>query len=196
MAAIAEAVTGRDEPDAWSVELEPASRPAGRRRAGGTSERRPAARCRRRSGRPATACRRGGGAVEALLDELGGRRPAAAELEAEVRALLDDPALGALLVAEAGARSSACSAPAGSARSTSPAATRRSRTSGSTPSGAAAGSAPSWSTALAALAREQGVARLEVGLPRESFAAIEQTEAFYRGDGFEHLGPRMRRLLR
>jgi hypothetical protein len=49
--------------------------------------------------------------------------------------------------------------------------------------------------ALAARARERGVARLEVGLPREDFPALEQTEAFYRGAGFEHLGPRMRLLL-
>ncbi len=39
------------------------------------------------------------------------------------------------------------------------------------------------------------MARIEVGLPRETFAAIGATEAFYRVNGFEHLGPRMRRLL-
>jgi branched-chain amino acid aminotransferase len=48
---------------------------------------------------------------------------------------------------------------------------------------------------LAAIAREQGVGRIEVGLPRETFAAIGKTTAFYEGAGFEHLGPRMRRLL-
>jgi GNAT superfamily N-acetyltransferase len=48
---------------------------------------------------------------------------------------------------------------------------------------------------LVRLAREQGVSRIEVGLPKESFAAIKATEAFYLGNGFEHLGPRMRRLL-
>ncbi|HYC82809.1 MAG TPA: hypothetical protein VEB65_13525, partial [Solirubrobacterales bacterium] len=30
---------------------------------------------------------------------------------------------------------------------------------------------------------------------REDFPALEKTEAFYRGSGFEHLGPRMRLLL-
>ena len=49
--------------------------------------------------------------------------------------------------------------------------------------------------AIVALARERGVGRIEVGLPRETFEAIEATEAFYLGNGFEHLGPRMRRLL-
>jgi GNAT superfamily N-acetyltransferase len=48
---------------------------------------------------------------------------------------------------------------------------------------------------LAALCGRQGVARIEVGLPRESFDAIRATEAFYLGKGFEHLGPRMRRVL-
>ena len=48
---------------------------------------------------------------------------------------------------------------------------------------------------LESLCRGEGVARIEVGLPRESFAAIRATETFYARNGFEHLGPRMRRLL-
>ena len=39
------------------------------------------------------------------------------------------------------------------------------------------------------------MARVEVGLPRESFPAIDATAAFYRANGFEALGPRMRRAL-
>jgi GNAT superfamily N-acetyltransferase len=49
--------------------------------------------------------------------------------------------------------------------------------------------------AFCELAREEGAARIEVGLPRESFERIGATEAFYRANGFEHLGPRMRRKL-
>jgi branched-chain amino acid aminotransferase len=45
------------------------------------------------------------------------------------------------------------------------------------------------------LAREEGASRVEVGLPRESFENIGATEAFYLANGFEHLGPRMRRKL-
>jgi GNAT superfamily N-acetyltransferase len=45
-------------------------------------------------------------------------------------------------------------------------------------------------------ARGLGMTRIEVGLPRESYAHIRATEAFYRGSGFTHLGPRMRRALR
>jgi GNAT superfamily N-acetyltransferase len=50
--------------------------------------------------------------------------------------------------------------------------------------------------ALFELARTQGMARAEVGLPRESFAGIRSTEAFYAHNGFEHLGARMRRISR
>jgi len=49
--------------------------------------------------------------------------------------------------------------------------------------------------ALAAAAAAEGIARVEVGLPRESFAALRATERFYLANGFERLGPRMRRKL-
>ena len=50
--------------------------------------------------------------------------------------------------------------------------------------------------ALAATAAAEGVERVEVGLPRESFPALRATERFYLANGFELLGPRMRRALR
>jgi ribosomal protein S18 acetylase RimI-like enzyme len=134
-------------------------------------------------------------AIESLLVELGGRRPPPAAMEAEVQAILADPALGAMLVAEAGTElvgvlgASWCRAVHVPGRY---AVVQdlwvhmdwRSR-----------GVGAELVEALAVLAGEQGVKRLEVGLPREDFAAIGQTEAFYRANGFEHLGPRMRRLL-
>ncbi len=49
--------------------------------------------------------------------------------------------------------------------------------------------------ALFELARERRFERVEVGLPRESFARFGATEAFYLGNGFTPNGPRMRRLL-
>jgi GNAT superfamily N-acetyltransferase len=49
--------------------------------------------------------------------------------------------------------------------------------------------------ALVEAARAKGMERVEVGLPRERFAGFPATEAFYLGNGFEHLGPRMRRVL-
>jgi GNAT superfamily N-acetyltransferase len=50
--------------------------------------------------------------------------------------------------------------------------------------------------ALFELARERGLARVEVGLPRERFAGIRATEAFYLNNEFAPLGARMRRFLR
>jgi GNAT superfamily N-acetyltransferase len=134
-------------------------------------------------------------AVESLLVELGGRRPERAELEAEVRALLEDPAAGVVLVAEAGGEivgvlaaswQRAIHVPGRYATIQDLWVDRewRSRRVGA-----------ELIEGLAATAREQGVGRLEVGLPRETFAAVDRTEGFYRGAGFEHLGPRMRRLL-
>jgi GNAT superfamily N-acetyltransferase len=49
--------------------------------------------------------------------------------------------------------------------------------------------------ALVEHARQARIARLEVGLPRDSFAAIDATTAFYARNGFRAHGPRMRRVL-
>jgi GNAT superfamily N-acetyltransferase len=134
-------------------------------------------------------------AVEELLVELGGRRPPRADLEAEVRAVLEDPELGALIVADAGGEIVGVLSASWQRALHVPGryatiqdlwvdAEWRSRQIGT-----------ALVEALADLCREQGVARIEVGLPRESFAAIRATEAFYLGNEFEQLGPRMRRLL-
>jgi GNAT superfamily N-acetyltransferase len=134
-------------------------------------------------------------AVEELLVELGGRRQAREELEAEARALVEDPGEGILLVAEAdgeivgvlgGSWQRAIHVPGRYLTIQDLWVQRdwRSR-------GVGAGLVE----AVAALAREQGVGRIEVGLPRETFEAIKATEAFYEANGFELLGVRMRRLL-
>lgn len=49
--------------------------------------------------------------------------------------------------------------------------------------------------ALFDIARKQGVARLEVGLPSERYPHLNATEAFYVNNGFTTIGTRMRRLL-
>jgi GNAT superfamily N-acetyltransferase len=134
-------------------------------------------------------------AVEALLVELGGRRPSGPELEAEVRALLGDPELGVLLLAEAGGEVVGL---LGASRQ------RAMHVPGPYLTIQDLWVDPAWRSrrigaalieAIAAVAREQGITRLEVGLPRETFEAIAATEAFYLGNGFELLGARMRRLL-
>jgi GNAT superfamily N-acetyltransferase len=48
---------------------------------------------------------------------------------------------------------------------------------------------------LVAHAGRRRISRIEVGLPREGFAGLEQTREFYARNGFESLGARMRRSL-
>jgi GNAT superfamily N-acetyltransferase len=134
-------------------------------------------------------------AVEQLLVELGGRRPPRAELEAEIEAALADPGIGPLLVAEA----------AGAIVGVLSASWQRAlHVPGRYATIQDLWVDPEWRSRrvgaglvdeLVALCGKQGVARIEVGLPRESFDAIGATEAFYLGNGFEQLGPRMRRLI-
>ncbi len=50
-------------------------------------------------------------------------------------------------------------------------------------------------TAFVDLVRERGLTRIEVGLPRDSFRAIQSTEGFYLENDFVPLGSRMRRVL-
>jgi GNAT superfamily N-acetyltransferase len=134
-------------------------------------------------------------AVASLLAELGGRMPSRAEMEAEVQALLDDPQGGLVLLAEVDGEivgvltaswQRAIHVPGvyGTVQDLWVDEAWRSR-----------GVGAELVEAIASQARTRGVSRLEVGLPRETFAAIASTESFYRRNGFEHLGPRMRRLL-
>ncbi|HEY7950182.1 MAG TPA: GNAT family N-acetyltransferase [Solirubrobacterales bacterium] len=138
-------------------------------------------------------------AVAELLVELSGKGPAAAELEEATRELARDRGVGALLVAEAGGEDGgtivgvlaaswqhAIHVPGryGTIQDLWVHSEWRSRAIGR-----------DLVEAFCDVARREGAKRLEVGLPRESFARIGATEAFYRANGFEHLGPRMRRKL-
>lgn len=134
-------------------------------------------------------------AVGELLDELGGKRPSPAELEEEARALVEDPGLGALLVAEVGGELVGVLAASY---------VRAMHVPGRYAVIQDLWVHPSWRSrtigadllaAIAVLAREQGLPRIEVGLPQETFAGIRATEAFYLGNGFASLGIRMRRRL-
>jgi para-aminobenzoate synthetase len=133
--------------------------------------------------------------IERLLVELGGERPPRAELEAVTAELVADPRLGALFVAESGEGAivgvlaaswqHAVHVPGryGTVQDLWVEPEWRSRTLGR-----------ELLEALFALAGEEGIARIEVGLPQDSFAAIEATRAFYLANGFKPLGPRMRWL--
>jgi GNAT superfamily N-acetyltransferase len=148
-------------------------------------------------------------AIAALLVELGGTPPSQAALEAEASAHIADPSLGLVLVAAAGGVSS--QKPADSAEHCELVGVLAA-------SWARAIHVPGrmltiedlWTRrewrdrgvgaalveALAAAAAREGAARVEVGLPREGFAALRATERFYLANGFERLGPRMRRAVR
>ena len=134
-------------------------------------------------------------AVEALLEELGGRRPERSALEAEVAALIDEDGVGELLVAEGDGAIVGVLAASWQRAIHVPGRYATIQDLWVDPGWRSRGIGAELVAALAARAREQGVGRIEVGLPREDFAALEATEAFYRGAGFEHLGPRLRLLL-
>ena len=134
-------------------------------------------------------------AVEELLVELGGSRPARGEVEAEVRAIVGDPRAGLLLVAERDGRLAGVLGASWQRAIHVPGRYATIQDLWVDSAHRSNGIGAELVAELVRLAAEQGVARIEVGLPKESFAAIDATEAFYRDNGFEHLGPRMRRLL-
>lgn len=134
-------------------------------------------------------------AVESLLAELGGRRPARSELETEVRALLDDPEGGSVLIAEADGDVVGMLSASWQRAIHVPGIYATIQDLWVDEAWRSRGVGAELVEAIASQARGRGVSRLEVGLPRETFAAIASTESFYRRNGFEHLGPRMRRLL-
>jgi len=136
-------------------------------------------------------------AVEELLLELGGKPPFAVALRDTIGELIDDPQLGALLVAE-----SADGAIVGFLGASWQTAVRIPGRYGLIQE---LWVRPDWRSrdvgagllaALSELAVERGVARIEVGLPSERFAELGATEAFYARNGFEPIGMRMRLLLR
>jgi GNAT superfamily N-acetyltransferase len=141
-------------------------------------------------------------AVGELLHELGSEPPAADAMQAAARALIDDPEAGALLVATDGTLAGAQDGGAilgvlGASFQTAMHAPGRYALIQDL------WVAPSWRgraigaellAALFALVRERNLARVEVGLPRERYAGLEATEAFYRANGFAPLGARMRWL--
>lgn len=134
-------------------------------------------------------------AVGALLDELGGEGPSAAELEEAARTLAADPDLGTLLLAEAEGAIVGVLAASWQHAIHVPGRYGTIQDLWVDPAWRSRALGRELVEALVALAAEHGVARLEVGLPKEGFAQLEATTRFYGANGFEHLGPRMRRLL-
>jgi len=134
-------------------------------------------------------------AVRELLLELGGAPPELQAMQAATRTLIGSPEAGAVLVAQAGegvvgvlgaSWQMAIHVPGPYALIQDLWVERAWR-------GRAVGAG--LLEALFELARSEELARVEVGLPRESFARFAATEAFYLGNGFTANGPRLRRLL-
>jgi branched-chain amino acid aminotransferase len=134
-------------------------------------------------------------AIEALLVELGGERPATAQLEAAARELAEGRAAGALLLAEADGGLVGILAASWQYAIHVPGRYGTIQDLWVDPEWRSNSVGRDLVEALVTLAGELGIGRLEVGLPQPSFAAIEATERFYLDNGFSHLGPRMRRLL-
>jgi GNAT superfamily N-acetyltransferase len=134
-------------------------------------------------------------AVESLLVELGGRKPTREQMEAEVRALLADPKGGSVLVAEAEGRIVGVLTASWQRAIHVPGTYATIQDLWVEGNWRSRGVGAELVEAIASQARTRNVSRLEVGLPRDSFAAIASTQSFYRRNGFDDLGPRMRRLL-
>jgi GNAT superfamily N-acetyltransferase len=131
-------------------------------------------------------------AVGDLLVELGGRRPSEEALEAEARTLLGDPREGVGFVAEAGERIVGVLVASWLRAMHVPGRYALIQDLWVDPDWRSRRIGADLVAALAAFAREQQVTRIEVGLPRESFAGIGATVGFYAGNDFESLGIRMR----
>lgn len=136
-------------------------------------------------------------AIGELLVELSGGGPATSELEEATKDLVRDRGMGALLVAVAGGEDGIVGVLAASWQ-------HAVHVPGRYGTIQDLWVHPDWRSkaigrdlieAFCEVAREVGAKRIEVGLPREDFERIEATTSFYRANGFEHLGPRMRRKL-
>jgi GNAT superfamily N-acetyltransferase len=132
-------------------------------------------------------------AVRELLVELGAVEPSRPAMESAARALVDDRAAGAVLVAEAdkaivgvlGASVQVAMHVAGPYALIQELWVHRAWRSRAIGAALVA--------ALCDFARESELAHIEVGLPRDSFVNVGATEAFYLRNGFEPLGARMRK---
>jgi GNAT superfamily N-acetyltransferase len=138
-------------------------------------------------------------AVGDLLAELGSKPPRTSEMLMAAQVLLDDPCQGALFVAEAGGENLV-----GVVGVLTASYQLALHVPGRYALIQDLWVHPAWRdrsvgrellAALFELARTQGMARAEVGLPRENFEGIRATERFYAHNGFEHLGARMRRIF-
>jgi ribosomal protein S18 acetylase RimI-like enzyme len=134
-------------------------------------------------------------AVRELLAELGGEPPPPAGLREAARALARDPDAGVLLIAEASGTIVGLLGASWPMAVHVPGTYALIQELWVDPAWRRRAVADELMRAFVALARERGIERVEVGLPRTDFLGIRATAAFYRKSGFTELGVRMRRTL-
>jgi branched-chain amino acid aminotransferase len=133
--------------------------------------------------------------IAELLVELGGEGPSSVALEEATRHLIEDPGAGVLLVAEADDRLIGVLAASWQFAVHVPGHYGTIQDLWVHPEWRSKAIGRDLMEAFCAVARRHGAKRIEVGLPREDFPGLRATEAFYLGNGFVSLGPRMRRVL-
>ena len=136
-----------------------------------------------------------GAAVSELLVELAGTSPETRAMESAALAVIDDPAAGAILVAEADGALVGVLAASWQMAIHVPGRYALIQDLWISPSWRGRGIGAGLLKALFDLVRHQKMTRVEVGLPWESFARFEATETFYLSNGFQANGPRMKRLV-
>ena len=134
--------------------------------------------------------------VRELLSELGGEPDATPAVEDAVRELLETPDAGALLLAHDGDQVVGVLAASWQLAIHVPGRYALVQDLWVHPARRGEAIGRGLLQSLLALAAELELARVEVGLPSERFSGLAATEAFYLGNGFTPIGPRMRLVLR
>jgi GNAT superfamily N-acetyltransferase len=134
------------------------------------------------------------GLVE-LLVEIGGSPAPAEQLEEATRELIDDPGAGCILVAEVQGRIVGVLGVSWQSALRIPGPYGLIQELWVTPTFRYLEIGTHLLDALAEIALERGVGRLEVGLPSERYRHLAATESFYETNRFKPIGLRMRRLL-
>jgi branched-chain amino acid aminotransferase len=135
-------------------------------------------------------------AAQELLLELGATPPPTDALEQAVRELLDDDNAGAVLVARTGRDVIGLLGASWQVAIHVPGEYATIQDLWVHPAWRSRSVGRDLVAALVDVCRSRGIARIEVGLPRDGFRALGATEAFYLDNGFAPLGPRMRRVLK
>jgi GNAT superfamily N-acetyltransferase len=133
-------------------------------------------------------------AVTDLLGELGSAPPPAGDMLASARTLVEDSHAGALLVADTGDAIVGVLGGSWQIAIHAPGRYGLIQDLWVHPGWRGQAIGRDLLHALFELAREQGITRIEVGLPRPRFERLRATEAFYHGNGFSPVGLRMRWL--